>query len=169
MSDPDLNRGWWGNGIMAHLERSQSLEMGAPFLLLEVWSQIAQFFGPWRGFEFWKILWPWPGYYIIEHTPSDNGDSQWRDTPWIRDGNDHFIIISMAWLQDTQYPVIAFIPHSGVLSLNIPSREMYRDHTTSGRICWFPSTKKKKNVTEAMLFSDKNMAFKSQPDTSECN
>ena len=42
---------------------------------------------------------------------------------------------------------------------------MYIEHTTTGRICWFPSSGKKNQVTEAMLYSDKNVGFKSQADT----
>lgn len=59
-----LTRGWWENGIMACLEESQPLEMGDPFLHLEGWSQMTHFLNPWRLFEYWKILWPPPGYYI---------------------------------------------------------------------------------------------------------
>ena len=45
MSDSHLARGWCGSRIMACLEGFQFLEMRAPFLLLEVWSQKAHSFG----------------------------------------------------------------------------------------------------------------------------
>lgn len=56
----------------------------------------------------------------------------------------HISITSMAWLQGMKYPHNAFTTPSGVLSPNILLKEMYIEHTTAGRIRWFPSTRKQK-------------------------
>lgn len=164
MSYSHLTRGWCGNRIMACLEGFQSLEVRAQFLVLEFWSQKAHSSVPWRVFDADKILRPPPGCYIAHPfwqwwftTKGYSLDYRWG---WLLQYYLHVRIIGAEvssycishplWYLKSQYSL----------------REMYIGHTTTGRICWFPSTGKKNQVTEAMLYSDKNMGFKSQADTS---
>ena len=164
MADSHLTRGWCGNRKMACLEGFQSLKMRAPFLLLEVWSQKAHSFGPWRAFECWQILWPPPGCYIAHPF--------WQ---WWFTMKGHSLDCRWGWL--LQYYLHVRIIGAEVSSYCIPHplwylksqyslKEMYIENTTTGKICCFPSPGKKNHVTEATLYSDKNVGFKFQPDTS---